>query len=199
MHRPWRLTLAATLAIAALLAGCRGQGSAGSSAGTTAQGSGSRAFPPAVHYEMPDSRGGNLDLRQFEGRVVVLNFWATWCPPCRYEVPHLVELRRRFDPAKVAIIGVSVDQGELPEIQTLVSRFVAQFGINYPVVLDPRFELIQEYYHGDLRTLGVPLTYVIDRQGKVYRAHSGVPQDARGQPDPGGVLGSEVQALLAGS
>jgi peroxiredoxin len=197
MHRLWRLTLAAVTI--ALLAGCRGQGGAGSASNSAAKNTGDRAFPPRVHYEMPGARGEKVDLHQFEGRVVVLNFWATWCPPCRYEVPHLIELRRRFDAAKVAIIGVSVDQGELPEVQTLVSRFMARFGINYPVVLDPRFELIQEYYHGDLRTLGVPLTYVIDRQGRVYRTHSGIPQDSGGQPDPSGVLGREVQALLDGS
>lgn len=153
-------------------------------------------FPPASFFEMKDYRGQTVDLRDYKGKVVVLNFWATWCGPCRYEIPHLVELRKGFDADEVAIIGVSLDQGEAEQIRPLLAQFIDHYGINYPIVLDNRFELIGQFYKRDLSTLGVPMTYVIDQQGQIYRTHTGLPPDASGKPNPGKVLGEEIQTLL---
>ena len=73
-------------------------------------GQGKVVFPPPEFYEIGDHEGRAVDLRDFKGRVVLLNFWATWCGPCRYEIPDLVEMRGEYEPDQVAIIGVSLDQ-----------------------------------------------------------------------------------------
>jgi thiol-disulfide isomerase/thioredoxin len=127
---------------------------------------------------------------------VVLNFWATWCGPCQYEIPHLVELRKGFDPMQVAIIGISLDQGEKERILPLLDRFVVRYEINYPIVLDNKSELLQQFYKKDLATVVVPMTYIFDQQGQIYRTHYGVPRGTSSRSDPGTVLGEEIQALL---
>lgn len=194
--------LIACLVIAA--SGCRAQDDAAADGGAAAAPDRAAraatgtpvAFPPAEHFELKDHQGKTVDLRDFKGKVVVLNFWATWCGPCRYEIPHLVELRKGFSEEQVAIIGVSLDRGAEEQVRPLLTQFIAHYEINYPVVLDSEFALIRQYFKRDLSTLGVPTTYVIDQQGRIFRTHEGLPQGRSGRPDPGKVLGEEIQALL---
>ena len=157
------------------------------------------AFPPAQFYKVKDHEGKTLDLRDYKGRIVVLNFWATWCGPCRYEIPDLVKIRADYDPEKVAIIGVSLDQGPADQVGPLVAKFIARYEINYPIVLDGKFELIRQYYHRDLSTVAVPMTFVIDQQGQLYKTHVGVPRDSKNKLNPRGALSEDIEILLARS
>ena len=159
---------------------------------------GAPAFPPSAHYQLKDPRGRTLDLRDYRGKVVLLNFWATWCGPCRYEIPYLVELRKAYPQDKVAIIGVSLDRGDQAEVLPLLARFAEHTKINYPIIHDGEFELIREFFKGDMSTLGVPMTFLFDRQGKLQKTHVGVPQDAAGA-DPGTILAADVDAILGAS
>ena len=152
-------------------------------------------FPPAKYAQLPDHRGETVDLKDYKGKVVLLNFWATWCGPCRYEIPALVQIREDYDPDEVAIIGVSLDQVPADKAQPLLGKFVERFEINYPILHDSRAELIKTYYKQNLNTVAVPMTYVFDQQGRLFRTHRGVPSSNR-KPDPRGVISAEIDALL---
>lgn len=154
-------------------------------------------FPPAKYAQMPDHKGDTFDLKDYKGKVVLINFWATWCGPCRYEIPDLVKLRQTFTEEDVAIIGVSIDLASGQQIQPVLNDFIGQYGINYPVVLDNKHKLISQFYRGSPNRMGVPLTYVIDQQGKVFKRHMGLPMDEKtNRPDPFGIYSANIQTLL---
>ena len=113
-----------------------------------------QAFPPVEQ----------LDLRSYRGRVVVLNFWATWCLPCRQEVPALVELDGQYRERGLAVLGISVDrQGTAQELERELRRFVEKYMIEYPVFVDGDLELVKEF--GNFAA--IPRTFVLDCQGEV--------------------------------
>ncbi len=157
-----------------------------------------KLFPPQA-AKWNDYQGQNVDLRDYEGKVVLVNFWATWCGPCRYEIPALVEMRTEYDPEQVAIIGVSIDLGPPERVLPLIGEFVERLAINYPVVHDGQYELLRAFYKGNLGQVSVPLTFIFDRQGRVYKKHIGVPRDKSGQLNPRGVFSEDIETLLARS
>ena len=132
-----------------------------------------------------------FDLADYEGRVVVLNFWATWCGPCRFEIPALVRLRRDFE--DVAVVGISIDRGPVSQIVPVIERFVSRFEINYPIYLDAEQEVARDYAGSAPFLMYVPTTAVIDQEGRLVKLYQGVPG---GGLDPFEVLAAEVEALL---
>jgi thiol-disulfide isomerase/thioredoxin len=102
--------------------------------------------------------GSDLTLADFQGRYIVLNFWATWCAPCRHEMPLLSALQDRFDNDKLEVVTIATGRNPLPAMQ----RFFAEIGVdNLPLHTDPRQALAR-----DLGVLGLPVTLVIDPQGR---------------------------------
>ncbi len=152
-------------------------------------------FPPAANSVYTDHLGKEVDLRDLSGRILIVNFWATWCPPCRYEIPHLVALRSSYADEDLAIIGISLDHGSKEQLRPLLTHFVEQYDINYPIIVDPEFGLLRHFVRGDLTGVAIPMTFVLDRQGNLFSTHEGLPQRG-GRPDPGGVLTREIQTLL---
>mgnify|MGYP002640256078 CR=1 FL=1 len=166
--------------------------------GATSCGSG-KADLPAESAGYQGSIDG-FDLNAYKGRVVILNFWATWCTPCRVEIPDLIKLRKNFADKDLAIIGISVDaRGEVDKLDALLQQFVSRYGINYPVYLDAQQKLAAGYDPDSEYMRFVPTTVVIDQQGKIFDTHFGVPRNAKGKVDPYGVLGGQVQNLLDGA
>ena len=127
-----------------------------------------QAQPPAAGAAAPgfrlfDQSGTELSLAGFRGRVVVLNFWATWCKPCRREMPALDRIAREYAPRGVAVLGVAMDERGW----AAVSPFLAQFPVSYPILLgNPR--IARDY--GGLRTL--PLTVFVRRDGRIAATHA---------------------------
>jgi peroxiredoxin len=107
-------------------------------------------------FRLTDLNGKSWTLQDLRGKVVLLNFWATWCPPCRKEMPDLETLYRRFESQGFVILGISDDDPDK------VRGFVQKQGTTYPVLLDPGSKVNQL-----LHINGIPKTFVYDRDGKI--------------------------------
>jgi len=119
---------------------------------------------PAPDFNLSQPTGGpSLKLSDYRGKVVLLDFWATWCEPCRAEIPHFVDLQNKYAAQGLQIIGVSMDDSPDP-----VPAFSKQFKMNYPVVMGNA--KIGEQYGG---VLGLPIAFLIDRQGQIRKKHIG--------------------------
>ena len=160
-----------TLFLACLLAGCASRDNA-------AQQARSAAPIPLV---------SNFDPADYRGKVLLLNFWTTWCPPCRMEIPDLVRLHRAFDRDQVAIVGISIDDRGTPEqIQEKLRQAMGQYQIDYPVFFDSKLELYRAY--GSFPA--IPTTFLFDRQGNLRETYTG----ARSFE----VFAQDIRALLDG-
>jgi thiol-disulfide isomerase/thioredoxin len=125
------------------------------------------SIQPYVDFTWKDVNGQTGSLRDHKGKVVLLNFWATWCVPCRKEIPELVEINSELNGKKFLMIGVSVDQG--PNIINKVNLFIEQMNIDYLNILDDG-RLVNQF--GSIS--GVPTTILIDKEGKVVDVMLGV-------------------------
>jgi thiol-disulfide isomerase/thioredoxin len=124
---------------------------------------------PVPTFDLKSFSGQTLNPAEWRGKVVILNFWATWCGPCRYEIPELMALQKEF-PDSLQVIGLSVDD-TVPPAQ--VKAFADRMGITYPVTIAS--EQLQDRFGG---VLALPTSFVIDRQGRVVQKHVGLmPQD----------------------
>ncbi len=133
---------------------------------------------PVPPFLVNDLDGSPVSTAAWQGKVVILNFWATWCPPCREEIPELIDLANRYKDG-LQIIGVSMD--DAPPEQ--VKQFTKQMGMNYPIVMGSR-ELVAEY--GGVPAL--PTSFIINKEGRVVQKHVGL--------FPVSVYDGEIRALL---
>jgi thiol-disulfide isomerase/thioredoxin len=133
----------------------------------------------APPFLVRDIDGNVISTAEWKDKVVLLNFWATWCPPCREEVPELVDLQGRYKD-RLQVIGISMDDPE--DIRT-VKKFAVQEGVNYPIVMASR-EIILEY--GGVPAL--PTSFVVNTESRVVQKHVGL--------YPTFVYETEVRALL---
>jgi len=125
-------------------------------------------------WSVTDLNGQAIHSTDLEGKVVIVDFWATWCPPCRKEIPGFIELQEEYGSDGLVILGVSLDETG----QETVRDFVLEQGINYPIAMGNR-ELVDQF--GGVRAL--PTTFVIDRQGKIVNRHVGYASKATFEAD----------------
>lgn len=121
--------------------------------------------PPAPDFELTTLEGEPFRLSEQRGKIVVLNVWATWCPPCRMEVPGFVELQDEYRDQGVLFVGLSVDEEGFEAVQP----FAEEYEMNYPQVVG-RGVAFQKYG----QTTTVPRTYLIDREGRIRYQHTGL-------------------------
>lgn len=136
---------------------------------TTSQKAASPA-PDAVEslfkLELPDLKGQTQHFNQWRGRPLVVNFWATWCAPCREEIPLFVKLQERYRGAGLLFIGISIDQADK------TSEFAANFRINYPVLIGTFDTMKMSQLFGNTKGV-LPYTVIIDRNGRVISTEMG--------------------------
>jgi peroxiredoxin len=134
---------------------------------------------PAPAWKLKDVDGKTVTSDQFKGKVVVLDFWATWCPPCRTEIPGFVALQKKYGPDGLVIVGVSMDtDGTAP-----VKKFIKDVGINYTVVMGDD-DIVSAFAPID----GYPTTFIIDRDGLVRSKKLGKKPAAEFEKDVVAVL-----------
>jgi peroxiredoxin len=114
--------------------------------------------PMAPNFTLKDLNGSEITLSDYEGKMLVLNFWATWCPPCRAEIPDFIEVYSEYRDKGLEILGISVDQVSPNQVR----QFVERNEMNYPVAMATR-ELFRDYPSPQ----AIPTTLVIDRTGKI--------------------------------
>jgi peroxiredoxin len=134
--------------------------------------------PPA--FELPDLHGNQVTLADYAGKIVVLDLWATWCPPCRQEIPFLVALYEEHKDEGLVVVGVGLDDGGAGVLRP----FVEQNGVTYPILVGNR-DVGQAY-----RLQGIPTTFILDRDGRIAARHVGF------NAEIGEVMRAEVARLL---
>ena len=117
----------------------------------------------APDFALKSSTGENLRLSEYRGEVVMVNFWATWCGPCRQEMPLLDELYQRYQRVGFNLLGVNIDDDSRRAMQ-----MIEELGVNFPVLFDDRKE-VSKLYEVD----AMPVTVLIDREGNVRYVHHG--------------------------
>jgi len=136
---------------------------------------------PAPDFTLPALTGERVQLSHYRGKVVLLDFWATWCKPCRKEIPYFAKLQKNYRSRGLQVIAISMDDSPEP-----VHSFCNRIHLNYPVVMGNAD--LGELYGG---VLGLPVAFLIGRDGSVYRKHAGATEPA--------VLQKEIEDLLRGS
>ncbi len=134
---------------------------------------------PATDFTLPGLDGKAVKLSAYKGKVVLLNFWATWCGPCKAEIPGFVELQTQYK-NDLVIVGLSVD-----DPADKAKAFADQYKVNYPIVLGLGHDDIQDAY-GPI--YGIPASFLISRDGKVCKRHLGIA--------PKSQFEREIKALL---
>jgi thiol-disulfide isomerase/thioredoxin len=135
--------------------------------------------PAPLHFTLKDMNGADVKLASFKGKVILLNFWATWCGPCKAEIPSLVELQHQYGDDLV-VLGFSVD-----DPVEKMKPYAAQYKINYPLLVGNGREDVQDAF-GPL--FGIPVSVIIGRDGKIAKKHSGIATKAQFE--------REIKALL---
>ena len=136
--------------------------------------------PANFDFTVKDVDGNNVSLSVYKGKVVLLNFWATWCGPCKAEIPGFVRLQEKYRDKGLVIVGYSVD-----DTAEKAKAYAKQYKMNYPILLGEGREEVQDAY-GPI--WGIPASFIISKDGKVCRKHMGIAPEA--------VFEKEVVALL---
>jgi peroxiredoxin len=128
------------------------------------------SYQPAIDFSLPDLTNKMHSMVEFKGQIVVLNFWATWCPPCLEEVPKLNNLYNKYKIRGVQMIGMAMDKDSL----NLLDQFVKRNNVSY-LILKSNEQVIANLSAGPLgkNFRGVPTTVILDKRGQIYKRFDG--------------------------
>ena len=157
MTKLQRAAVAATLAL--VLAGCSKRSPA------DAEVKSDKERKPAPAFSLTDERGTPVTLADYRGKVVLLNFWATWCGPCQIEIPWFIEFEQKYKARDFAVLGVSFDDDGWKSVRP----YIAAHKINYRIMIGT--EKMSQLYGG---VDSLPTTFIVDRQGRIAAQHVGL-------------------------
>jgi peroxiredoxin len=160
-----RALIAGGLVAACVALGCSSVSSTASVETRTASVADKKDRRPAPDFALKDADGRTVRLSDYRGKVVLLDFWATWCGPCKIEIPWFMEFERKYKDRGFSVIGISMDE----EGWEVVKPFVAELGVNYRMVIG-NDDLAAEF--GGVEAL--PTTFLIDREGRIADVHVGL-------------------------
>lgn len=120
---------------------------------------------PVANFALPNLDGKLIQRADFQNKVLLVNFWATWCAPCLIEIPWFVEFQEQYGPQGLEVIGISLDEGDIGKVK----EFVQKHGMNYTVAMGD--DKAAEAFGG---IIGLPTTFLVDRAGKYYSRHQGL-------------------------
>ena len=150
----------------------------------------------APDFQLRDIDGGTVHLSELRGKAVLLNFWATWCPPCKIEIPWFVDLQKQYGPQGLQIVGVAMDDGNPRDA---IAKFSRDMGVNYTMVLGN--EKVADAYGG---VDALPTTFYIGRDGKIVSrvfglvSHREVEENIRAALSQGGTV-AQTSTVAAGA
>ena len=140
---------------------------------------------PAPDFTLKDSQGKSFNLSDYQGKVVLLNFWATWCGPCKLEIPWFIEFEQKFRDRGFAVLGISMDE----EGWEAVRPYIERSKVNYRVAIG--HDMMAQKYGG---VDSLPTTFLIDRDGKIAAVHVGLVSKGDYQKDIDTLLGAPAGA-----
>ncbi len=128
----------------------------------------------APDFTLTNQNGQKVNLSDYRGKVVILDFWATWCPPCKAEIPGFVSLYNKYKDNGLVVLGVSLDRDGWSSVRP----FIKNYKISYPVMLGTQ-NVVQAY--GNIQS--IPTTFVLDKQGKIRQKYVGLTRSAQFEND----------------
>jgi len=136
---------------------------------------------PAPQFKVATTSGQQVTLNNYKGHVLVLDFFATWCPPCKASIPHLVSLNKKYGKQGLQILGMSVDD----DGESVLKRFISEKGINYPVAL------VDSEIQGDYGIRSIPTMYLVNKKGIIVDKYMGFSDET------GRAMETAIKRLLA--
>ena len=166
MRFPCRILFSAAI-IGIFLTGCSKEPRSAIAAGSNTQqdANASKDHKAAPDFTLKDVNGTTVRLSDYKGKVVLLDFWATWCGPCKIEIPWFMEFEKQFKDRGFAVLGVSMDEGGWDEVKP----YIQERGINYRILMGN--DAVEQAYGG---VDSLPTTFLIDRSGRIVKVHVGL-------------------------